>query len=480
VAQLVATDEDEGQELRYSITDGNEEGYFQIGACSGILSVAQAGLDYETQPTDRELTILVEDNGNPRGSVTTLARVHTVNINESPYPDPSVPWSNFIIDENVPSGTSPSPAVAQFLDYDLQDVLHYRIKVNDKDGINNVDAFAIDPNNGTLSVAPLATIDFETKSQFRLVVEAVDAGGLMAEQEDSEPDVQMEIVDGNSNGDFSEVFTLQRVSTVEADLMVNQPDGLDFETKEAFTLSIRLTDLKDNSNIVMSVQIAVTNINEAPEVDDQVRYALENLTFPGTIMDPIAAYDVDNEKVTQTLFFSLTDSADGQFAIGPEDGILRSLKPLDYESQTQYTVVVQVTDNGKPPLSTDATVTINILNVNEPPTFLDQSVSIDENSVAGDKVNRNLDASDVDQGDTLTFAIVPGSSSYADWFVIDPSTGRLKVASLLSSVDPWASRLDFELRPTIDIRVSVTDSGMDGPQAYTAEATITIQMNDKE
>jgi len=46
--EIGASDEDRMQELLFSITSGNDAGFFKISRCSGQISVIKAGLDYET------------------------------------------------------------------------------------------------------------------------------------------------------------------------------------------------------------------------------------------------------------------------------------------------------------------------------------------------------------------------------------------------------------------------------------------------
>jgi len=42
-------DDDEGQEIFFSIKAGNDDGFFRINKCSGQLYVAKTGLDYKVR-----------------------------------------------------------------------------------------------------------------------------------------------------------------------------------------------------------------------------------------------------------------------------------------------------------------------------------------------------------------------------------------------------------------------------------------------
>ena len=158
------------------------------------------------------------------------------------------------------------------------------------------------------------------------------------------------------------------------------------------------------------------------------------------------------------------------------DGQLKvnAMTPFNYETITQYTLKVRVTDNGSPPLSNliDATVVVGILDVNEAPVLNDITLTINEN-VARDTLCPvpvpPLTGSPLTfvEPDTLSaqvhsFTIESGNS--ANMFTINAGTGQISVNQ---------EGLDFESTPSYNLIVKVTDSG-DPTLSDTATVTINL------
>ena len=126
-----------------------------------------------------------------------------------------------------------------------------------------------------------------------------------------------------------------------------------------------------------------------------------------------------------------------------------SCKPrhaLDYETQTDYEVMVIATDTGDDgvagPLTDTITVTINVRNVsvangdtavaNSEPVFTEgpsTTREVAENTAVKANIGAPVVARDVDRGDTLTYGLrhVPGANDDAMSFAIDEDTGQLKI-----------------------------------------------------
>jgi len=76
---IPASDEDAGQTLQFTITAGNEAGFFKIDGCSGQIKVAQTGLDFERNVT-YVLTVRVTDDGGDTPGPARLWSAATVTI----------------------------------------------------------------------------------------------------------------------------------------------------------------------------------------------------------------------------------------------------------------------------------------------------------------------------------------------------------------------------------------------------------------
>jgi WD40 repeat protein len=125
---------------------------------------------------------------------------------------------------------------------------------------------------------------------------------------------------------------------------------------------------------------------------------------------------------------------------------LRATATLDFEMKNLYSVRIRSTDQGG--LSTEKAFTITVTNVNEAPGDIALSAAtVAENSPAGTAVG-TLSATDVDAGDTLTYALVPG-------------TGGADNASftIVGNVLTAAATFNFEARNSYSVRVRATDAG---------------------
>ncbi len=110
-------------------------------------------------------------------------------------------------------------------------------------------------------------------------------------------------------------------------------------------------------------------------------------------------------------------------------------------------------------LSDTDSIAITVNAVNDVPAISSQTFNLAENS-PNTTVVGNVGASDVDAGDTLTYAITAGNSGGA--FSID-AAGQIRVAN--------SAALDFETTPSFNLNVRVTDAG-----GLIANAAITINL----
>jgi putative intracellular protease/amidase len=99
---------------------------------------------------------------------------------------------------------------------------------------------------------------------------------------------------------------------------------------------------------------------------------------------------------------------------------------------------------------------------NQSPVAVDGLFVLPENSAIGTVVGQ-VQASDPDAGQSLTFEILSGNDSGA--FAVDPVSGTISVVN--------AAALNFEVTPQFELTVSVTDNGT---PALGDVATVTIQL----
>ncbi|MFW6146026.1 MAG: putative Ig domain-containing protein, partial [Planctomycetota bacterium] len=225
------------------------------------------------------------------------------------------------------------------------------------------------------------------------------------------------------------------------------------------TISVTVTATDGSAaSISDTFDLAVANVNDAPTMADQTLTLAED-AIVGTVLGSLAATDVDAED---SLTYSIVGGTDAdRFALDSATGevTLADATGVDFETTTSYTFDVQVEDGAG--ATATATVTVNVTNVNEAPAAADATVYVPISAEAGDPVVAVV-ASDVDAGDSLTYAITGGDAEGA--FAIDGATGAITVA------DAAALAAGAEV---YTLEVTVTDEG-----DQTAVATITVNVAD--
>jgi hypothetical protein len=481
VGTVVATDPD-SDPLTYSITAGNANNAFAIDGSSGELSVANVSeLDFETTPTFT-LTVQVADAAlNASATIT----INLNDVNETVNQAPQIVAQSFSIDENSPNGS----AVGTVSAFDPDgDALTYSIT-----GGNTNNAFAINGSTGSLTVANVAELDFESTPVFTLTVQVADAalnasasitvnlnnlndtnqapqivnqtfaidensangtsvGTVVASDPDSDP-LTYSITAGNTNNAFA-------IDGSTGVLTVANVSELDFETTPTFTLTLQVADAALNASATITINLNDVDetVNQAPQIVDQT-FSIDENSPNGSAVGTVNAFDPDGDALTYSITGGNTNNA---FAIDGSTGALTvaNVSELDFETTPVFTLTVQVADAA---LNASATITVNLNDLNDTnqaPQIANQTFAVDENSSNGTSVGTVV-ASDPDS-DPLTYSIIGGNTNNA--FAINGSTGALTVANVAA--------LDFETTPSFSLTVQVADA------ALNASATITVNLND--
>ncbi len=444
---VAATDADTGDVLVYTLS-GDDAASFSIVSTSGQLQT-KAALNYETD-TSYSVTITVSD-GSLEDSINVTIDVTNVNEAAPVFTDGATATRS--VAENTAANTNIGAAFAA-TDADTGDVLVYTL------GGDDAASFSIVRTSGQLQTK--AALDYETDTSYSVTITVSD--GSLTDDIDVTIDVTNVneapvFTDGDStsrsvaentaagqnigdaiaatdvDGGTTLVYTLSgddaaSFSIVSTSGQLQTKAALDYETTTSYSVTITVSDgsLEDSINVTINV----TDVNETPANNAPVftgtsttRSVAENTAAGQNIGDPVAATDADGD----TLDYTLGGDDAASFNIVSTSGQLQTKAALNYESKTSYSVTVSASDsNGG---SDNIDVTIDVTNVNEAPSFAESraTLSIAENSVTGTNIGDAFNATDPDNGDTLTYSLVRSDASS---FSIDSSTGQLKVKAALN------------------------------------------------
>lgn len=156
-----------GQNIFYTIVDGDPVLQFDIGFNSGVLSVIHP-LDYEIS-SSHHLTVRATDPlTGAHAEVSVNLQVQDVNDNPPIFQDSQY---RAVLSETSAVGTPALQVIATDQDSIRNNIVHYRILSNGK---NSTDYFHIDSGSGLILTA--RTLDHELVDKFVFTVRATDNG----------------------------------------------------------------------------------------------------------------------------------------------------------------------------------------------------------------------------------------------------------------------------------------------------------------
>ncbi|XP_059849041.1 B-cadherin-like [Hypanus sabinus] len=273
----------------------------------------------------------------------------------------------------------------------------------------------------------------------------------------------------------SQMFTISSTSGL---ISVLRP-GLDRETVDKYTLIVRAADM-EGEGMLTSATVIITVV-DANDNAPQFETPSVTVEAPENEVD----YDVSRHSVTDAdLIYTPAWKANFSITFGNErkqftiftdpqnNGVLRIVKPLDFEKNKQHVVIIEVKNEipfvDTMPLSS-ATVTINVLDVNEAPIFHPETKKEKqpENLPVGSTVT-TCKAKDPDTAQEQTVSYRMGSDP-AHWFEIEPETGIVKL------INPMDRESEFVKDSIYTAMVLASDNG--SPPA-TGTGTILLQLED--
>ncbi|XP_044210752.1 protocadherin-16-like [Thunnus albacares] len=474
--------------ISYSLFSGNRMQSFGINTITGEIWVQKSeGLDFEETPKLR-LVVKAETASSSSYMAVNLI-LQDVNDNL-----PRFQLQNYVayIREAQGYDFPIIQVVADDLDQGQNGQVTYSIRSSSMSGL-----FKIDPLTGSITTA--AIMDREIWPQTKLVVTATDRGTprlagsatltvIIIDLNDNSPMIPLprEIrvpedtligtvitqVTGNdvdSGPALSYTLHLDRNSQGMFGIHcygggVSLTGPLDYEERTWYTLTIRSSDSKHQSEANLTVLVDDVNDNAPTFTQDFYQVTVTEHLPAGSAVITVTATDRDtgeNGKIT----YRVMSSTRGVFYIDPSNGTLfvNQKTEFDFENPS-ILVVIEARDQGTPSLSSIATVQVQVSDVNDNAPIFHQSeyrATVSEDGLPGSTV-LTLEAVDGDLSRDncgFDFAIASGNSGNA--FQIESSVRFLEgrgfqtVGSLI-----LVEELDFEAMPSYNLTVVVSDRGI--------------------
>uniref|UniRef100_A0A8C7W051 Cadherin EGF LAG seven-pass G-type receptor 1 n=1 Tax=Oncorhynchus mykiss TaxID=8022 RepID=A0A8C7W051_ONCMY len=465
VLTVTAVDRDVNSVVTYQISSGNTRNRFAITSQSGggLITLALP-LDYK-QERQYVLTVTASD-----GTRFDMAQVF-INVTDANTHRPVFQSANYqvMISEDRPVGSI--VVIISATDEDTGENARITYIMED-----NVPQFKIDPDTGAITTQ--MEIDYEDQASYTLAIVARDNGIpqksdttyveiIILDANDNTPQFLRDMYQGTvfedapvytsvlqisasdrdsgSNGRLS--YTFQGGDDGEGDFFIEPYSGiirtarkLDRENVPVYTLKAFAVDKGiPPLKAAVDIQVSVLDINDnAPvfEKDELFIYVEENSPV-GSVVARISATDPDEGTNAQIMYQIVEGNIPEVFKLDIFKGDLTALTDLDYESRTEYVIVVQATSA---PLVSRATVHIRLVDINDNDPVL-QNFEIIFNNYVTNKSNSfpsgiigKVPAHDPDVSDKLHYSFESGNE--LNLLVLNAVTGELKLSRDLDNNRP--------------------------------------------
>ncbi|XP_035376888.1 cadherin-2-like isoform X1 [Electrophorus electricus] len=258
------------------------------------------------------------------------------------------------------------------------------IVINVIDQNDNRPIFTQDPFRG--SVAEASNIGFEI-----MTVTATDADDPSTDNADVRYTILSQIPAQPNPNMFS-------INPVSGAILVGA-EGLDREKYPEYTLEIQAADMRGNGYAVKgNAVITITDSNDNAPQFEKTSYNVsvpENKVGAVVVKLPVTDEDEPQSSAWAAKFRIVGGNSGGLFNVSTglkkQEGIITTVKPLDFERNSKYTLLVIVENEiqfAKLLPTSTATVTVNVIDVNEAPVFDPEkkTISIPEDQKVGNEI----------------------------------------------------------------------------------------------
>ncbi|XP_036390881.1 cadherin-11-like isoform X1 [Megalops cyprinoides] len=411
VMQVTATDADDptygnSARLVYSILQGQP--YFSVEPQTGIIRTALPNMDREARQ-EYDVVIQAKDMGGHMGGLsgTTEVKITLTDVNDNPPNFPQSVYAMSISEDKVPG----------------EEV--GRLKAKDPD---------------------------------------LGENGL----------VTYRLIEGDGMGVF-EITT----DTETHEGVIKLKKAVDFETKRAYTLRVEASNMHVDPRFLSwgpykdtaTVKIMVEDADEPPTFTaPSYTFEVEENAPDGTVVGRVHAKDTDLTNSPVRYMISRYTDLEQLFSIGPEDGVIKTTRPLDRETLPWHNISVSATEIGGHHQDAKVRVNIKVRDINDnAPEFATQNEVLVCENVAPGKLIETISAVDKDEmahRQYFHFSIAPEAVNNQNFSLKD---NRDSTASI------YVTRKGFS-RMTQDIYFLPIEINDNGHPPMSSTNTLTIRI----
>ncbi|KAI7790755.1 cadherin EGF LAG seven-pass G-type receptor 2 precursor [Triplophysa rosa] len=474
VVTVSAVDQDINSVVTYQISSGNTRNRFSITSQSGggLITLALP-LDYKLE-RQYVLTVTASD-----GTRLDTAKV-CVNVTDANTHRPVFQSSHYTVNINEDRAVGTTVVIISATDEDTGENARITYFMDD-----SIPQFNIDPDSG--AVTTQMELDYEDHVSYTLAITARDNGIpqksdttyleiLVNDVNDNSPVFLRDRYAGSVMEDIPVFTSVLQVSATDRDSGLNarvfytfqggeDGDG-DFiiESTSGIVRSLRRLD-RENTPVYnlqafavdkgvpalktpVDVQVTVLDVNDNPPVfeKDEFNIFVEENSPIGLVVAFISASDPDEGSNAQIMYQIVEGNIPEVFQLDIFSGELTALTDLDYETRSEYVIVVQATSA---PLVSRATVHVKLVDKNDNVPVL-KNFQIVFNNYVTDKSNSfpsgvigRIPASDPDVSDQLRYSFEAGNE--LNLVIVNQSSGEIRLSQALDNNRPLEASMKISV-----------------------------------
>ncbi|KAL8212546.1 UNVERIFIED_CONTAM: Cadherin EGF LAG seven-pass G-type receptor 3 [Gekko kuhli] len=470
VLSVTAIDRDVNSAISYQITGGNTRNRFAISTQGGVgLITLSLPLDYK-QERRYVLTVTASDR-----TLHDNCHVH-INITDANTHRPVFQSAHYSVSVNEDRPVGSTVVVISATDDDVGENARITYYLED-----NIPQFRIDADTGAITLQ--AELDYEDQVTYTLAITAKDNGipqkadttyveimvndvndnapqfvsahyqGIISE--DSPPFtsvLQISATDRDAHVNGRVQYTFQSGEDGDGDFTIEPTSGiirtvrkLDRETIPVYELTAYAVDRgAPPQRTPVHIQVTVQDVNDNAPVfpAEEFEVLVKENSIVGSVVAQITAIDPDEGPNAQIMYQIVEGNIPEIFQMDIFSGELTALIDLDYETKSEYIIVVQATSA---PLVSRATVHIKLIDQNDNSPVL-KNFQILFNNYISNKSNTfpsgvigKIPAYDPDVSDKLFYTFERGNELHL--LIVNQTSGELRLSRKLDNNRPLVASM---------------------------------------